>query len=746
MSGRAVRRATIPVGVMRGLAWCACFVVCVGARIAAADVDIQEAQWGFDGRVREGAFNLLFLHVRNDQAEPLEGSLRLVGYDGVRRDGLPVEAPLYVGPFSSRWVTLEAFVTSADTRWEAVLNRRMVFPLPGARASKLPARILLTDRQSVRPTTAAVRPFEQSLFPASVTSLGSLQAVVLDEMPRWTAPQRQALLDWLDLGGHLFVLTNEAGTLPELTEELGVLNGSQDFERYGGGGTIYRPGLSVAALGRGEGQRLFAELPGGIDEDSKSFGSWSANFDVLSVFPLMKGLLVRNHNWFLINLLSLAYLGLIFPGMYVFGQHLKDWRLVYLALGLTVLVASAVFTHLGRRGYGEATTIFSVALARHAPEAIDVQQWSYVFVTNGGDYTLRHQGTGLSYAASVNQETVAGNIANWTPVGSAPAIQIDIPPFSSRQILSHMRLKTGQLTGRVTQVAWGPARTEPLVDPALENLSQWNLPVTKTDADATISTAPLLSLEVQLSGAEVEQLARQQQRPTVWLLTDNDMSLMKWDGTKLRLDHGAGRIFDSLQLTQSNVWMPTFGNPPRAKETIYQDLWHRLLTVSLGVHSMEEAARFRLPPHEGRLFFFMPMTKEYFADGAEYPAQEGRVLHVVHLDLSRRQAMDAAATPPSDPSLPLTEAPAAPAEEPGPAPADALPPDTTPADSAPPETTPSETTPADTTPPDAAPTVPAPTDTAPGAEPSTRFHGRPPGTDTLLSRADAAHDRLQETP
>ena len=94
-----------------------------------------------------------------------------------------------------------------------------------------------------------------------------------------------------------------------------------------------------------------------------------ANWDMSqNLFAKLRRMASPKHNWVVIHAMSLIYLGLIFPGWYLLARARMDYRTTTLAfLGVTLLFTIA-FHVVGRRGYGETTTVNSVALARPVGE------------------------------------------------------------------------------------------------------------------------------------------------------------------------------------------------------------------------------------------------------------------------------------------------------------------------------------------------------------------------------------------
>ena len=144
-----------------------------------------------------------------------------------------------------------------------------------------------------------------------------------------------------------------------------------------------------------------------------------------------------NHNWVLLHLMFWAYIVLIFPGCYLLGKKWSDFRVVYAGLLGTVGLFSLMFSYVGQRGYGEATTVHTVAFASPLPDGqMDVSSWSNIFVTGGADYELRHQGFGSLYSTCNETEQVKGLINN----GAEALFKVDIPPFSNRELAARTKI------------------------------------------------------------------------------------------------------------------------------------------------------------------------------------------------------------------------------------------------------------------------------------------------------------------
>jgi hypothetical protein len=93
---------------------------------------------------------------------------------------------------------------------------------------------------------------------------------------------------------------------------------------------------------------------------------------------------------------------------------------------------------LGRRGFGETSSIHSLAYAVPIEgENYDVTQWVNVFVIHGGYYDLRHGDDNDVYATCESLEPVNGIIEN----GAGGRFYVDIPLFSNRPFLHRARMR-----------------------------------------------------------------------------------------------------------------------------------------------------------------------------------------------------------------------------------------------------------------------------------------------------------------
>lgn len=155
-----------------------------------------------------------------------------------------------------------------------------------------------------------------------------------------------------------------------------------------------------------------------------------------SFLAQLKEMTKPEHNWILLHVMFWVYIALVFPGCYLLGKQWSDFRVVYAGLLGSVTVFSLLFSYVGQRGYGEASAVHSLVIAKSLPEGkLDVSSWLNVFVTNGADYEIRHNASGVLYSTCNDHEEVKGVINN----GADAVFKVDIPPFSNREMAVRMK-------------------------------------------------------------------------------------------------------------------------------------------------------------------------------------------------------------------------------------------------------------------------------------------------------------------
>lgn len=394
------------------------------AALTAHGLELKEMRWGFDGRVVAGRLNIFSVRLAQPGNKPFDGELILRETRGPQSVGAPLVQPLYLTPGTERWVQFTVLISmEADwlLEWGRGSKESAKIDAPKLAA---PATVLLLETSSTVIAETRIRTFPEDLFPTSVSATAALDAVVLDHLPRWEAPRREAFMDWIRRGGIVHLIRG-GSTLPAFEGDLAPLNTTGMRERFGAG-WILRHDVS-----RAECTAEFLKQAGFPMRGLKTDNSIVIyDFDQ-ALFRGLAGLTRPEIAWWLIYLLTLAYLGIIGPFHYRWSK-LFDWRISLAILGGTVCVFAIAFLVAGRRGAGETQVANSASIAYALGDRrYDVIQWSSAFVTEGDLYKLTHSAPANFYSASSDIERVNGQILN----GREGYFEVDIPLYSSRPFM-----------------------------------------------------------------------------------------------------------------------------------------------------------------------------------------------------------------------------------------------------------------------------------------------------------------------
>jgi hypothetical protein len=393
--------------------------VALGAR---AELVVRNPLAGFGGTFVPERFNIVSVEVQNTGGKPWEGSISLFGGD-YGGGGVPYEQSLFLSPGASRWVQFYPFITGYQRwqiSWQDTSGRGDSMRLmrdDDSIKNAGPVTAIFTAPDSPRSDQSRLRPFLENLFPPAVTGTEGLHAAVLDHVPRWDAPRRQAFRDWVYRGGLVHLLKGLDGNYPEFSEELAPLNISGE-RGFFGAGRIIRHDLTRTTVSEKSLESDPQLLTDGGGNESDPSGTISS---------LLADITKPNIPWPLIYFLTVVYVVLIGPVFYM--QRKRDYRMMLAAFAITVALFAWLFTVVGRRGYGEKQLIHSLAIAeslggnRHT-----VTQWNYAFATSSGRYRFQYPGSGNAYHALSRSGTVRASVRN----GADAAMEADIPLFSGR--------------------------------------------------------------------------------------------------------------------------------------------------------------------------------------------------------------------------------------------------------------------------------------------------------------------------
>ncbi len=595
----------------------ACLVCCVGVPAVGAAQDflrIENVTWGFDGSVVPNAFNPVSFELQNDGNEPLHLDLRLTRANGVETVDAPVRvAPpgelVFLAPQSGRRVQIFVYIHNQWSDFNLVWGFG-----PGQRIDLLngnqiklgrPATVVLYDPYGLsQPGGGGLARFDESHFPISASGTAGLAGVVLDHEPQWQPTQQQAFLDWLHAGGVVHLLEPTAGERVQFSSALSVLNSPLDEFPVGMGRVLRHP-FTLPTLDRDYVNERIApvgavELKPAPEETTdaedyaEDYNSYNYNYTPYidweigsQLFNRLKQMTRPDHNWPLIYLMSLVYLLIIFPGCWLIGRRRADYRVTYGAMLGAVVLFSMGFKAVGQRGYGEQTALHAVTIAQPLPTGRMIfRQWANLFVTDGDDYRIAHNGSGLLYSSGQTMEAVRGSVFN-PPAGE---FDVDVPPFSSRTIAS---------AGVLEQTGFQATAEEFVTGTHLEKLAvrlEGNYP-------ATVSEAYALYLD------------------QTYTLVFNEGALTM---------HSANQPFSMFLRAEQwgedvyNYGFPTWGDE-KSEDQLFAGALYPLIAESVGVHDEDTRNRAQLASDRARVFLFAEMPEEMFPV-AEYQDEPGRAL------------------------------------------------------------------------------------------------------------------------
>ena len=616
-------------------------VACLAAPAPA--VEIKQTVWGFDGQVVSQRFNLLSVLVDNPAANPFEGTVELHKLAG----GKPVDAaivePVYLAPYSSRWVQFYPYIKSDADAWEVAWGTEKLsrYNFSSARVGK-PAVVLLDDPDSIAQSAGSVKRLPANLFPAHSTATDCLAAVVLDHVPRWDPARQKAFMEWLWRGGRVYVAQAADGQFPVFTGELQSLNTDAPRRRIQSGfvhriqrtrrqldavfveqvlATVEDPGDgSVADLPTADTTKP-AETPAVTNDPLADYGFINYRWDPeATLLTNLKELSRPDHSWVLIHFLAWTYLGLVFPGCILIGRRYRgDFRITFGFLLGTVLLFSLAFMAVGRRGYNESTVVHSLAIARQMPGGIfDVTQWSNAFAVNGGDYSFTHDGAGRIYSSCQEFEMVRGEIRN-EPEAHFLA---DMPPYSSRAF-SHR----GQVPG-------APIELEVL---------DWQMVQDQTPAAITVRNAtrtPVFRNARALSKLTLRKVRNfPAEYQNLYVLCGRKLYGLKETADRLELSSEVGSLSARIRtadysefgsLFNRQAWQTRNYRPREPTQAdVFEALFNPLLTRSLELADQVEVDEFSLPSDRVRLLIYAPLPESMFVKDQRFATQDGCVLYSV---------------------------------------------------------------------------------------------------------------------
>ena len=609
------------------------------AQLKKPTIKVVEHIWGFDGRVQPGQFNPLSVLLDNQTDEAVELTATLQRSQNLlNRSGGRYTESVFLAPAARRWVMFYPYVAnSMEADWTLTINGgdgvfrnekvgefqqpRVAIKTDYDDTDPLPQVVILdpVGRFSSRP--ASLKHLPEEVFPPYATATFGLHSVFLDHVPDWEQPRQAAFMAWLKNGGRLHLLNNPRNERPRFTGELSDLN--QPMSRFSiGSGVVVRHEIQREDVTEDLVKRnvVLDVLKGPLDaidqeleNNQQNYGmSAFADSEPSSVddefFRRMRELTFPDHNWALIFLLALCYIGLIFPGCYLLS---KKKELPYLTtygaiVGLSVLF-SLIFLFIGRRGYGESTTLQTLAIARAEDNKHwSVFQWNALFVTSGDEYSAsgKDQEGLFSTANTMDEEDVM------IMRGLDAQIRMRIPPFTSQTFVSRRRISSGD---------WGLKVDSADVTPdSLVNLKMSTgpgFPGKATDSFFALYGRRIYELSYDPAQKTLVQLGKRQY-------------LAKFCAPK----------FDF-----ANQWAPAIGTTQQADtrteaEQFFDDSLPRLAQRSLLDDLTNRPREFELPSDRIRILAYTEIPEEFLISVSAPTKNSGRILFVKDVLLNDQSA------------------------------------------------------------------------------------------------------------
>lgn len=593
-------------------------------------VQIVERVWGFDGRVVSGQFIPLSIEIDNLSDEPIEATATLRSVAGMLREtgGTSMQS-VFLGPHSRRWVQFYPFIAGQTTSWQFELRTDVgtiqFDPI------KQPESLLQADALNMKEDSQAliavvldragvtnkipgtVKHMPEEIFPPYSTATHGLHAMFLDHVPDWETPRQEAMLSWLKAGGKLHLMRDQNNQTLQFSGILAALNDPFD-EFYVSSGSVTRHDFQRAGLTKDVVARAVQPQQLSISEQDEftqfakqngTFGNGQSVSEDDDLFSELRQLTQPKHMWVLIFLLSLCYVGLIFPGCWILSkQRTLHFLVTYGTIAGLACIFSLMFLFIGRRGYGEATSLHSVAIARAEDDThCSVMQMTTLFVTSGNTYSVNDKDHQTLLASGSSEENVDARIAS----GNTASFVSRIPPYSSQTIRSRRRIET----------------------------DNWQLAVTSLSQQRDdLSSLTIVFGEKFPNAPEVKCM----------VIHGRNIYRTKVDATKRLIELGGGREpLHAFCQHSSNYTMgasmPQLVDAPDDPdadpvETCFKKMLPDLVRRSLVDDCAQNVNKFRLPEDRIRLLVYAPMLDSQHLGFTGDARRSGRVLYVRDLILN----------------------------------------------------------------------------------------------------------------
>ncbi|WP_339728166.1 hypothetical protein [uncultured Gimesia sp.] len=610
---------------------------CVGILLilpsSAFAIDIEETIWGFNNQQSKGMCIPLSLKLSNNTPEVFDELVQLnrLQYSG-SKVGAPLCRKIFLAPYSSQWVQFYPYIIDErQDEWSLNWGPRFIysrkFSRNGAAYKKTPnakaplSRIVLTSSNSLSQSGSRFKRYPEELFPPMVTATDSLDEVILDHVPRWDTARKESFMDWLYRGGTLHLLPDSSGANLNFTTSMANLNTPQDHFRVGSGLIIRHQGKLTQlteSLIESKVQDAHAEESPAVapaqsttkenkqattqqEDDSYYFGDVNAK-----LLQTISEMTRPDHNWSIIYVMTGFYILLIYPGCYLFNKKQKSYhyRNSLLFLLITVALFSTVFWSIGKRGYGETTTINSLVIASPLEgDQYDLKCWVNTFVTSGAEYQFSSAGNGIIFTTAQEAEKVRGAIFN----GLDGSFYSDIPPFSARSFM--YRIKAPYKEQNIKVIDYEVNTNSELTSLLIEASSALPDNISKVQVMYDLKIYEL---------KQSEEDAR-----TYWVLGNGRRPLSAWKS--------------KLMSNATNARRYGYQNEEIDTSKVYDGLYEIMVMRNLNLIRPSQLNQYQGEKARIKLFLYCDIPEEFKLKTNVQGVQQGRVLFAYDLPLPEKK-------------------------------------------------------------------------------------------------------------
>lgn len=416
----------------------------------AADIQIVDAKWGFDGHVRPKTFVPLRIVIKNQGPQSRTLQLRLTRADAFNAIGEALEQEVTISQETTRVVQMTPFISDPGESWTLRWGESdsECHTIKGTSADD--GIVLLTSPAELSQRTGFLSAMDENEFPTSVTGLDALRYLFLDHEPKWPAPRRKALEEWLLKGGVVLILNRADGKVPEFVE-LPFLNTTGKVTSFGQGQIVRLQQTPISITKKFLEEQVLGRpmTSGDLDQRLKTYEKTSQRaytwdrFDqgiyayardkVLTQLMDVAG---TRQRWGLIYLTLFAYVGWQWRVGWRWGLMEKQPEKHYAWLFGLAIVFALIFYASGRSGGYGADRFRSIIVAKRISTGLfDVEGWGVMATGLAGDKKeIAVPGTGQLYggAESIGQNPLTIRDGK---------MQVELNAFSSQRIAYRTRIE-----------------------------------------------------------------------------------------------------------------------------------------------------------------------------------------------------------------------------------------------------------------------------------------------------------------